>query len=45
MEVAESRALKSLVQEKEDLIASLQNDCSRSRLALTHTTFMYEVCW
>uniref|UniRef100_A0A166EIV4 Uncharacterized protein n=1 Tax=Daucus carota subsp. sativus TaxID=79200 RepID=A0A166EIV4_DAUCS len=31
VEVAESRASKSLLQDKEDLIASLQNECSQSR--------------
>ncbi|XP_074331127.1 autophagy-related protein 16-like [Apium graveolens] len=36
VEVAESRALKSVLQEKEDLIDSLQNDCSQSRDECTH---------
>ncbi|KAK1377251.1 ATG16 domain-containing protein [Heracleum sosnowskyi] len=31
VEVAESRALKSLLQGKQDMIARLQNDCSQSR--------------
>lgn len=35
VEVAESRASKSLLKEKEELIASLQNDFSQVRLGLT----------
>lgn len=35
VEVAESRASKSLLREKEELIATLQNDLSQARLSLT----------
>lgn len=35
MEVAESRASKLLVQEKEDTIANLQNEFTQARFALT----------
>lgn len=35
VEVAESRASKLLVQEKEDTITHLQNDFTRARFALT----------
>ena len=37
VEVAESRASKSLLKEKEELIASLQNDLSQARLGSLST--------